>query len=69
MRKWPLQEAKARLREVVKSAERDGPQEISEFAAPGRTSRFGETIRSRETSVALSRPIDGSIASDYTSAL
>jgi prevent-host-death family protein len=29
MRVWQLQEAKARLSEVVKSSQRDGPQEIS----------------------------------------
>lgn len=29
MRKWQLQEAKARLSEVVKSSEKDGPQAIS----------------------------------------
>lgn len=29
MRTWQLQEAKARLSEVVKSSQRDGPQEIS----------------------------------------
>jgi antitoxin Phd len=29
MQRWQLQEAKARLSEVVKSALRDGPQEIS----------------------------------------
>lgn len=29
MRSWQLQEAKARLSEVVKSSQRDGPQEIS----------------------------------------
>lgn len=29
MRRWQLQEAKARLSEVVKSSQRDGPQEIS----------------------------------------
>ena len=29
MRRWPLQEAKARLSEVVESAQREGPQEIS----------------------------------------
>lgn len=29
MRRWQLQEAKARLSEVVKSSQREGPQEIS----------------------------------------
>lgn len=29
MRRWQLQEAKARLSEVVRSSEREGPQEIS----------------------------------------
>ena len=29
MRRWQLQEAKARLSEVVKSADSDGPQEIT----------------------------------------
>jgi antitoxin Phd len=29
MRRWQLQEAKARFSEVVKSSQRDGPQEIS----------------------------------------
>ena len=29
MRRWQLQEAKARLSEVVKRAEREGPQEIT----------------------------------------
>lgn len=34
MRTWQLQEAKARLREVVKSARREGPQEISVRGEP-----------------------------------
>ena len=29
MRRWQLQEAKARLSEVVRSSQREGPQEIS----------------------------------------
>jgi len=29
MRRWQLQDAKARLSEVVKSSQREGPQEIS----------------------------------------
>ena len=29
MRRWQLQEAKAKLSEVVKSSQREGPQEIS----------------------------------------
>ena len=29
MRRWQLQEAKARLSELVKSSQREGPQEIS----------------------------------------
>jgi len=31
---WQLQEAKARLSEVVKRAEREGPQEITVHGAP-----------------------------------
>jgi prevent-host-death family protein len=34
MRSWQLQEAKARLSEVVASARRDGPQEISVRGEP-----------------------------------
>jgi antitoxin Phd len=34
MRRWQLQEAKARLSEVVKSSQRDGPQEISVRGEP-----------------------------------
>ena len=34
MSSWQLQEAKARLSEVVKSAEQDGPQEITVHGRP-----------------------------------
>lgn len=34
MRSWQLQEAKARLSEVVKSSQREGPQEISVRGEP-----------------------------------
>ncbi len=34
MSTWQLQDAKARLSEVVKSAERDGPQEITVHGRP-----------------------------------
>jgi antitoxin Phd len=34
MRRWQLQEAKAKLSEVVKTAQSDGPQEISVHGAP-----------------------------------
>ena len=34
MRRWQLQEAKARLSEVVKSSQREGPQEISVRGEP-----------------------------------
>jgi antitoxin Phd len=34
MRRWQLQEAKARLSELVKSSQRDGPQEISVRGEP-----------------------------------
>jgi prevent-host-death family protein len=34
MRRWQLQEAKARLSEVVKSTQREGPQEISVRGQP-----------------------------------
>ena len=42
MRKWQLQEAKARLSEVVKSSEKDGPQEI--------------TVRGKAAAVLVSAP-------------
>lgn len=42
MRRWQLQEAKARLSEVVKSTEREGPQEI--------------TVRGRAAAVVVSAP-------------
>jgi len=42
MRRWQLQEAKARLSEVVKSTEKDGPQEI--------------TVRGRTAAVMVSAP-------------
>jgi prevent-host-death family protein len=41
MRNWQLQEAKARLSEVVKSSEKDGPQAIS--------------VRGKTTAVVLSK--------------
>jgi len=41
MRTWQIQEAKARLSEVVKDAEREGPQEI--------------TLHGRSVAVVLSR--------------
>lgn len=34
MRTWQIQEAKARLSEVVKDAEREGPQEITLHGRP-----------------------------------
>ncbi len=34
MRTWQMQEAKSRLSEVVKDAERDGPQEITVHGRP-----------------------------------
>ena len=34
MRAWQIQEAKARLSEVVKGAEREGPQEITLHGRP-----------------------------------
>lgn len=34
MRKWQIQEAKARLSEVVKDAEKKGPQEITLHGRP-----------------------------------
>jgi prevent-host-death family protein len=34
MRRWPLKEAKARFSEVVKSAQQEGPQEISVRGEP-----------------------------------
>lgn len=42
MRRWQLQEAKARLSEVVKSTERKGPQEI--------------TVRGKAAAVVVSAP-------------
>lgn len=42
MRKWQLQEAKARLSEVVKSTEKEGPQEI--------------TVRGKAAAVVVSAP-------------
>ena len=41
MRQWQLQEAKARLSELVRAAEQDGPQEI--------------TVHNKATAVVLSR--------------
>jgi len=34
MRRWQLQEAKARLSELVKTSSREGPQEISVHGVP-----------------------------------
>lgn len=34
MRTWQIQEAKARLSEVVRDAERDGPQQITHHGRP-----------------------------------
>lgn len=53
MRRWQLQEAKARLSEVVRSAEGEGPQEITvrgEPAAVILSSRDYERLRGRKTS-------------------
>jgi prevent-host-death family protein len=41
MRKWQLQEAKAKLSELVRAAEQDGPQEI--------------TVHNKATAVVLSK--------------
>lgn len=48
MRTWQIQEAKARLSEVVKDAEREGPQEI--------------TLHGRPVAVVLSRAEYGRLA-------
>lgn len=45
MRRWQLQEAKAKLSDVVKASEREGPQEI--------------TVRGRTAAVVLSREAYG----------
>ena len=34
MRTWQIQEAKARLSEVIRNAEQDGPQEIAHHGRP-----------------------------------
>ena len=59
MRIWQMQEAKARLSEVVKDAEREGPQEITLHGRPvaivlSRT-QYDQFVGSGESLVAFMR--------------
>ena len=54
MRRWQLQEAKARLSELVKSSQSEGPQEISvrgEAAVVVLSKRDFERLRQRKPSL------------------
>lgn len=59
MRRWQLQEAKARLSEVIKSTRQEGPQEISVRGEPAvvviSKSEYERLSRPRPTFVELLR--------------